>query len=190
LVKVVFAGGCFWGVQAVFQHLKGVTSAVSGYAGGTRETAQYDIVSSGRTGHAEAVEVEFDPRQVSYGKILQVFFSVAHDPTQLNRQGPDFGPQYRSSIFYANEAQKRFAESYVGELDAAHVFKRPIVTKIEPLSGFYAAEAYHQNYATIHPNQPYILYNDRPKVENLKVLFADLYREQPVLVAVAEHAQH
>jgi peptide-methionine (S)-S-oxide reductase len=190
LVKVVLAGGCFWGVQAVFQHVKGVTSAVSGYAGGTGATAHYEIVSSGRTGHAEAVEVEFDPHQVSYGKILQVYFSVAHDPTQLNRQGPDFGPQYRSAIFFANEAQKRIAENYMGELGAAHVFKRPIVTKLEPLSAFYPAEAYHQNYATIHPNQPYILYNDRPKVEHLEALFAELYREQPVLVAAAQQEAH
>jgi peptide-methionine (S)-S-oxide reductase len=183
----VLAGGCFWGVQAVFQHTKGVTQALSGYAGGSKETAKYDIVSSGRTGHAESVQIKFDPRQISYGKILQIYFSVAHDPTQLNRQGPDVGTQYRSAIFYGDETQKRIAEAYIAQLDKAHVFKRPIVTKLSQLAGFYPAEDYHQDYATLHPYAPYILFNDLPKVENLKQLFADTYRDQPVLVLAAGH---
>jgi peptide-methionine (S)-S-oxide reductase len=183
----VLAGGCFWGVQAVFQHTKGVTQALSGYAGGTKETAKYDVVSSGRTGHAESVEIKFDPHQISYGKILQIYFSVAHDPTQLNRQGPDVGPQYRSAIFYQDENQKKVAQAYIAQLDKARVFKRPIVTQVNQLAGFYQAEDYHQDYATLHPYQPYILYNDRPKVENLKQVFADIYRDQPVLVMAAGH---
>jgi peptide-methionine (S)-S-oxide reductase len=183
----VLAGGCFWGVQAVFQHVKGVTQALSGYAGGSKETAKYDIVSSGRTGHAESVQIKFDPRQISYGKILRIYFSVAHDPTQLNRQGPDVGTQYRSAIFYRDEAQKRIAETYIAQLDKAHVFNRPIVTKLTELAGFYPAEDYHQDYATLHPYAPYILFNDLPKVENLKQLFADTYRDQPVLVLAAGH---
>jgi peptide-methionine (S)-S-oxide reductase len=183
----VLAGGCFWGVQAVFQHTKGVTQALSGYAGGTKETAKYDIVSSGRTGHAESVQIKFDPRQISYGKILQIYFSVAHDPTQLNRQGPDVGPQYRSAIFYQDENQKKVAQAYIAQLDKARVFKRSIVTQVNQLGGFYSAEDYHQDYATLHPYTPYILYNDLPKVENLKQLFADIYREQPVLVMAAGH---
>jgi peptide-methionine (S)-S-oxide reductase len=178
----VLAGGCFWGVQAVFQHVKGVSKAVSGYAGGSKATAVYDRVSSGRTGHAEAVQITFDPRQISYGKVLQVFFSVAHDPTELNRQGPDVGTQYRSAIFYQDDTQLRVAESYVAQLDKTGTFKRPIVTKLDALSAFYPAEDYHQDYATRHPNQPYIVLNDRPKVENLKRLFPDIYRETPVLV--------
>ncbi len=179
---VVLAGGCFWGVQAVFQHTKGVTSAVSGYAGGEKQTAHYETVSSGRTGHAESVAVTFDPRQISYGKILQIYFSVAHNPTELNRQGPDAGTQYRSAIFFANDEQKRIATAYIAELDKAHVFPRPIVTQLEALHGFYPAEDYHQDFAVLHPAYPYIVYNDAPKVENLKRLFADAYRDMPVTV--------
>lgn len=184
--KVVLAGGCFWGVQAVFQHVKGVTDAVSGYAGGARDTADYAEVSTGRTGHAESVEVTFDPKVVSYGTILQIYFSVAHNPTQLNYQGPDSGTQYRSEIFYESESQKRVAEAYVAQLGAAKVFGKPIVTRIEALSGFYPAEAHHQNYATLNPDSPYIAYNDAPKVANLGKLFPGQYRASPKLVAIAE----
>jgi len=179
---VVLAGGCFWGVQAVFQHTKGVTNAVSGYAGGQKPTAHYEQVGSGRTGHAESVSVTYDPKQISYGKILQIYFSVAHNPTELNRQGPDSGTQYRSAIFYANDEQKQMAEAYIAQLDKAHVFNRPIATKLESLSGFYPAEDYHQDFAVLHPTYPYIVYNDLPKVDNLKRLFADVYRDQPVTV--------
>ena len=182
---IVLAGGWFWGVQAVFQHVKGVTQAVSGYAGGTKETATYEVVSSGRTGHAESVQVTFDPRQISYGRILQIYFSVAHDPTQLNRQGPDSGTQYRSAIFYRDDSQKNIAQAYIAQLDKARVFKSPIVTQVNQLTEFYPAEAYHQDYATLHPSSPYIAYNDLPKVDNLQHVFADLYRDSPVLVAVA-----
>jgi peptide-methionine (S)-S-oxide reductase len=182
---VVLAGGCFWGVQGVFQHTKGVVQAVSGYSGGSKDAAVYETVSGGRTGHAESVEIKFDPRQISYGKILQIYFSVAHDPTQLNRQGPDTGTQYRSAIFYTNAEQQHVAEAYVDQLNKAGVFARPIVTQIAPLAAFYPAEAYHQDYATLHPHQPYIAYNDLPKIENMKRLFADIYREKPVLVAAA-----
>ena len=173
----VFAGGCFWGIEAVFEHLKGVTSATSGYAGGGVASPSYEQVSSGGTGHAESVQVVYDPSQITYGQLLRVFFSVAHDPTQLNRQGPDVGTQYRSAIFYRNEAQKRSAEAYVAQLRAAKAFARPIVTEIAPLRSFYAAEAYHQDYMKHHPNAMYIVINDRPKVENLKKQFAELYRE-------------
>ena len=182
----VIAGGCFWGVQGVFQHTAGVINAVSGYSGGTRESAAYDQVSSGRTGHAEAVEIKYDPRKISYGKILQIFFSVAHDPTQLNRQGPDVGPQYRSAIFVANDEQRKVAEAYIAQLNAAKVYKRPIATKIDRLQAFYAAEDYHQDYMTLHPNQPYIVFNDLPKVENLKKVFADNYVAKPTLVNKAK----
>ena len=178
----VLAGGCFWGVQAVFQHVKGVTQVVSGYAGGSASTAQYDTVSSGRTGHAESVKITFDPGQVSYGRILQIYFSVAHDPTQLNRQGPDTGTQYRSAIFAINDQQKSVAQQYVAQLDRAGVYAHPIVTKIDSFNGFYPAEDYHQDYATLHPNQPYIAFNDLPKIENLKRLYPDLYQATPVLV--------
>jgi len=171
----VISGGCFWGIQAVFQHVKGVISATSGYSGGSSKTAEYEIVSTGETGHAESVKIVYDSSQITYGELLQVFFSVAHDPTQLNRQGPDEGTQYRSSIFYGNDEQKRIAESYISQLDKAKVFPRPIVTKVVPLQAFYPAEAYHQNYATQHPNQPYIVYNDAPKVEHLRQQFPDLY---------------
>jgi peptide-methionine (S)-S-oxide reductase len=183
---VVLAGGCFWGVQAVFQHVKGVTQAVSGYSGGDKKTAEYETVSSGTTGHAESVEVKFDPKQISFGRILQIYFSVAHDPTQLNRQGPDTGTQYRSAIFFTNPEQQRVAQAYVAQLDKASVFKRKVVTQINPLAGFYPAEAYHQDYATLHPGNPYIYYNDLPKVENLKTMFSDVYRDKPVLVNVAK----
>jgi peptide-methionine (S)-S-oxide reductase len=179
----VFAGGCFWGVQGVFQHVRGVTQAVSGYAGGKAGTAQYDTVSSGSTGHAESVQVTYDPRQVSYGKLLQVYFSVAHDPTQLNRQGPDTGTQYRSTIFVANEMQHKVAQAYISQLGGAGAYGKPIVTTLEDLKGFYPAEKYHQNFLVNNPRYPYIVFNDLPKIENLKRLFPDMYQEQPVLVA-------
>jgi peptide-methionine (S)-S-oxide reductase len=171
----VISGGCFWGIQAVFQHVKGVISATSGYAGGSAKTAEYETVSTGETGHAESVQIVYDPSKITYGELLRVFFSVAHDPTQLNRQGPDQGPQYRSSIFVSNEEQKRIAQSYIAQLDQAKIFSRPIVTQVVPLQAFYPAEAYHQNYAALHPNQPYIVFNDAPKVEHLKQQFPDLY---------------
>jgi peptide-methionine (S)-S-oxide reductase len=186
LETAVLAGGCFWGIQAVYQHVKGVTNAVSGYAGGAKKDAEYETVSSGTTGHAESVQVTFDPRQISYGKILQIYFSVAHNPTELNRQGPDSGTQYRSEIFPQSEAQLKTAHGYIVQLDKAHVFKRPIVTKTGTMNAFFPAESYHQDYAIKHPYQPYIVYNDAPKVENLKKLFPDLWREQPVTVAEAE----
>jgi peptide-methionine (S)-S-oxide reductase len=187
LETAVLAGGCFWGIQAVYQHVKGVKNAVSGYAGGAQKDAVYETVSSGRTAHAEAVQVTFDPKQVSYGKILQIFFSVAHDPTQLNRQGPDTGPQYRSEIFPQSESQAKFAKDYIAQLDKTHSFKRSIVTKSDTMkTPFFAAEAYHQDYAIKHPWQPYIAINDAPKVENLKKMFPDVWRDQPVTVAEAE----
>ncbi|TPQ40019.1 peptide-methionine (S)-S-oxide reductase [Bradyrhizobium guangdongense] len=182
----VLAGGCFWGVQGVFQHTAGVVNAVSGYAGGTKATADYNTVSSGRTGHAEAVEVKYDPKKISYGKILQIFFSVVHDPTQLNRQGPDVGTQYRSAIFTTSDEQKKVADAYIAQLNGAKVYKKPIVTTIGALEAFYPAEAYHQDYLTLHPNQPYIAYNDIPKVENLKKLFAENYIEKPTLVSASK----
>jgi len=186
LETVVLAGGCFWGVQAVFQHVKGVTNAVSGYAGGTRQDADYERVSAHLTAHAESVQVTFDPKQISYGKILQIYFSVAHNPTEFNYQGPDHGTQYRSEIFPQTEEQQKVARAYIAQLDAAHVFKSPIVTKTGSMKqAFFPAEAYHQDYATLHPMQPYIAYNDAPKVENLKKLFPDLWRDKPVLVAEA-----
>ncbi len=182
LQTAVLAGGCFWGVQGVFEHVRGVQKVVAGYAGGDKSTAQYETVSSGRTGHAESVRITFDPAQVSYGQLLQIAFSVVSDPTLLNRQGPDTGTQYRSAIFYADDTQKKIAEAYIAQLDAAHVFARPIVTRIEPLKGFYAAEDYHQDYLVHNPTQPYIAYNDIPKVENFKKLFPEIYSGQPVLV--------
>jgi peptide-methionine (S)-S-oxide reductase len=178
----VFAGGCFWGVQGVFQHVKGVASAVSGYAGGEASTAQYETVSTGETGHAESVRVTFDPHQITYGKLLQIYFSVAHDPTELNRQGPDTGTQYRSEVFAATPDQARIAKSYIGDLNKAHAFEAAIVTKVEPLKGFYAAEDYHQDFLTRNPTYPYIVINDLPKIEALKRLFPDEYRPEPVLV--------
>ena len=182
----VFAGGCFWGVQGVFQHTKGVLNAVSGYAGGDKSTASYDMIGSGRTGHAESVQITFDPKQVSYGKLLQIYFSVAHDPTTLNSQGPDRGTQYRSAIFYADANQKQVAEKYIAQLDAAKVFEGRIVTQLTPLAAplaFYPAEGYHQDYATLHPNQPYIARFDLPKIANLKTMMPDIYRDKPVLVS-------
>ncbi len=172
---IVLAGGCFWGIQAVFQHVKGVVSATSGYSGGSSLTAQYQIVSTGETGHAESVKIVYDPSQVTFGELLRVFFSVAHDPTELNRQGPDEGTQYRSSIFYSSDEQKHIAEAYIAQLDKTKVFSRPIVTQVVPLKAFYEAEGYHQNYATIHPDDLYIRYNDAPKVAHLRQQFPDLY---------------
>jgi peptide-methionine (S)-S-oxide reductase len=171
----VLAGGCFWGIQAVFQHVKGVISATSGYSGGAANTAQYERVSEGDTGHAESVKIVYDPAQITYGQLLRVFFSVAHDPTQLNRQGPDTGSQYRSSIFYSTDDQKRIAEAYIAQLDKAKVFPGPIVTQVVALKAFYPAEAYHQDYAARHPDNPYIVYNDAPKVAHLRQEFPDLY---------------
>ncbi len=182
----VVAGGCFWGVQGVFQHTAGVVNAVSGYAGGSKATADYNMVSTGSTGHAESVEIKYDPSKISYGKILQIFFSVAHDPTQLNRQGPDSGTQYHSAIYTTTDEQKKVAEAYIAQLNAAKVYKKPIVTKVGALEGFFPAEAYHQDYLTLHPNQPYIAYNDIPKVENLKKIFAENYVEKPTLVSSAK----
>jgi peptide-methionine (S)-S-oxide reductase len=185
----VLAGGCFWGVQGVFQHVKGVTAAVSGYAGGAADTAQYPTVSTGETGHAESVRVTFDPHRITYGRLLQVYFSVAHDPTELNRQGPDTGTQYRSTIFPQTPEQARIAEAYIAQLGQAKVFPAAIVTTVEPGKAFYPAEAYHQDYLTLHPNQPYIAINDIPKVKALEQLFPKFYRPHPVLVAAAQSAK-
>ena len=173
----VVAGGCFWGIQAVFQHVKGVVSATSGYSGGTVKNPDYEMVSSGETGHAESVQIVYDPSQVTYGELLRVFFSVALDPTELNRQGPDRGTQYRSVIFYSNDEQKHIAEAYIAQLDQAKVYPRKIVTQVVPLQAFYDAEDYHQNYATIHPSDPYIVFNDAPKVANLRKEFPELYNK-------------
>jgi peptide-methionine (S)-S-oxide reductase len=173
---IVFAGGCFWGVQAVFQHVKGVVSATSGYAGGAVDAPSYEQVSTGTTGHAESVRVVYDTSQVSLGQLLKVFFSVVHDPTELNRQGPDVGPQYRSAVFYTSDAQKKIVQAYIAQLTAAKVFAKPIVTEVAPLRAFHEAEAYHQNYYNLHPNQPYIVINDRPKVEALRTQFAALWK--------------
>jgi peptide-methionine (S)-S-oxide reductase len=180
---VVLAGGCFWGVQGVFQHVKGVTSAVSGYAGGSTRSPTYRQVTTGDTGHAEAVKVTFDPRQVSYGDILRIYFSVAHDPTQLNRQGPDRGTQYRSAIFASTDSQVNVARAYIAQLDKAGVYSKPIVTTVSKKATFYVAEDYHQDYATLHPDDRYIVVNDLPKIANLKQMFPDRYRDKPVLVA-------
>jgi peptide-methionine (S)-S-oxide reductase len=185
---IVLAGGCFWGVQGVFEHTKGVIQAVSGYAGGTKEAAHYEMVGTEKTGHAESVQITYDPKQVSYGKILQIYFSVAHNPTELNYQGPDSGPSYRSAIFYANDEQKRVAKAYIAQLDQAHAFPAPIVTKLETLTGFYPAENYHQDFLVLHPTYPYIVFNDLPKVENLKRLFPDYYRDTPVTVLASSKA--
>ena len=180
--KAVIAGGCFWGVQAVFQHVKGVTSAVSGYAGGQSSTADYDTVSGGRSGHAESVEITYDPKLVSYGQLLQIYFSVAHDPTQLNRQGPDSGTQYRSTVFPANDDQRKVAEAYIAQLNKSGVYAKTLATTVEPLKGFYPAEGYHQDYLVRHPYSMYIMVNDVPKVENLAKTFPTAYRDKPVLV--------
>jgi peptide-methionine (S)-S-oxide reductase len=179
----VLAGGCFWGVQGVFQHVDGVSRAVSGYAGGSQETAEYETVSTGTTGHAESVQITFDPRTISYGHLLQIYFSVAHDPTELNRQGPDVGTQYRSAIFPTTAEQARVAQAYIDQLNQAGVFNAPIVTRIEPDQTFYPAEAYHQDFLTRNPTYPYIVINDLPKIEKLKRLQPDVYRADPVLVA-------
>jgi peptide-methionine (S)-S-oxide reductase len=181
----VFAGGCFWGVQGVFQHVEGVKNAVSGYAGGSKENAEYEKVGSGRTGHAESVKVIYDPSKITYGRLLQIYFSVAHDPTELNRQGPDTGTQYRSTIFPENDEQAKVAKAYIEQLNAANTFKKKLATTIEPGKPFYAAEGYHQDYLTLNPHQPYIVYNDLPKVASLKQLFPNVYRTKPVLVSEA-----
>ena len=177
----VLAGGCFWGVQGVFEHVRGVQKVVAGYAGGERSTARYEAVSSGDTGHAESVKITFDPAAISYGQILQIAFSVVHDPTQLNRQGPDVGSQYRSAIFYADENQKHIAQAYISQLDQARAFARPIATRVDPLKGFYAAEDYHQDYLIHNPTQPYIALYDIPKIENFRRTFPELYSGSPVL---------
>jgi len=173
--KIVLAGGCFWGIQAVFQHVKGVITATSGYSGGNLKNPDYETVSSGSTGHAESVQIVYDPSQITYGQLLRIFFSVAHDPTELNRQGPDEGTQYRSVIFYNNDGQKHIAEAYIAQLDQAKIYRHKIVTQVVPFQAFYPAEAYHQNYAAMHPDNPYIVYNDAPKVANLRKEFPDVY---------------
>jgi peptide-methionine (S)-S-oxide reductase len=185
LETAILAGGCFWGVQGVFQHVDGVTNAVSGYAGGNAQTAQYEVVSGGRTGHAESVKVTYDPAKISYGRILQIYFSVAHDPTQLNRQGADVGTQYRSAVFPVSDEQARIANAYIAELGQAKVYQAAIVTKVESGGDFYPAEDYHQDFLTLNPTYPYIVYNDLPKIANLKRLFPRVYRDDPVLVSEA-----
>jgi peptide-methionine (S)-S-oxide reductase len=185
LQTAVLAGGCFWGVQGVYQHVRGVHKAVSGYSGGTKATADYETVSRGATGHAESVEIVFDPKEISYGEILQIFFSVVHDPTQLDRQGPDVGTQYRSSIFYTNDSQKRIAQAYIAQLTKAKAFRREVVTRVDPLKDFYAAEDYHQDFLINNPSYPYIVVHDLPKIESFKKLFPGRYREQPVLARSA-----
>ncbi|HME27336.1 MAG TPA: peptide-methionine (S)-S-oxide reductase MsrA [Acetobacteraceae bacterium] len=181
----VLSGGCFWGVQGVFEHVRGVRKVLAGYAGGSAASANYETVSEGHTGHAESVQVEFDPQQISYGRILQIFFSVALDPTEVNRQGPDVGTQYRSEIFTAGPEQAKAAVAYIAQLDQSHAFARPIATRVDPLNGFYPAETYHQDYLERHPHQPYIAYNDIPKVESLKRLFPEIYLDKPVLALQA-----
>jgi peptide-methionine (S)-S-oxide reductase len=182
LQTAVMAGGCFWGVQGVFEHMRGVKKVLSGYSGGEKSTAEYEIVSTGRTGHAESVQIVFDPNEVSYGELLRVYFSVAHDPTQLNRQGPDVGTQYRSNIFFSDESQKKIAMAYISQLDKSGVFKRPIVTRVDPLKGFYPAEKYHQDFLIKNPNWPYIVVNDIPKIQSMKKVFPVYYQGQPVTV--------
>jgi peptide-methionine (S)-S-oxide reductase len=183
----VLAGGCFWGVQGVFEHVKGVDRAVSGYAGGNDSTAHYDLVSTGTTGHAESVQIDYDPSQITYGQLLRIYFSVVHDPTQLDRQGPDAGTQYRSAIFAQNDTQKKIAESYIAQLNGTRAFGAPIVTSIESAAGFVAAEAHHQDFLNSHPTFPYIAINDMPKLDNLMRQYPDLYREQPVLVGTGSN---
>jgi peptide-methionine (S)-S-oxide reductase len=187
LQTAVLAGGCFWGVQGVYEHLNGVRRVVAGYSGGQRSTARYEIVGQGDSGHAESVQITYDPQEVTYGEILQVFFSVVHDPTQLNRQGPDTGPQYRSVVFYADESQKKIAAAYIAQLDKAGVFHAPIVTHVDALRGFYEAEGYHQDYLLHNPNNPYIVYNDLPKIRNFQKLLPTLYRDNPVTLASNGH---
>lgn len=181
----VFAGGCFWGVQGVFEHVRGVKQVASGYTGGAASTAQYEPVSEGDTGHAESVQITYDPTQITYGRLLQIFFSVAHNPTELDYQGPDHGTQYRSAIFPVNAVQRGIAQSYIAQLDSAHVFSAKVVTRVEDFNGFYPAESYHQNFLALHPDYPYIAINDLPKVSDLKRMFPDLYRNDPVLFATA-----
>ena len=189
LQTAVLAGGCFWGVQGVYQHVRGVRKVLSGYAGGDKASAHYETVGSGRTGHAESVQIVFDPQQVSYGELLQIYFSVAHDPTQLNRQDPDSGPQYRSAVFYADAAQKETTEKYIAQLDAAKSYPKKIVTQVVPLTAFYAAEAYHQDYLTLHPESGYIARFDMPKIANLKTMFPQQYRAEPALVMARAKSQ-
>ena len=180
--KAVLAGGCFWGMQGVFEHVRGVRNVLSGYAGGDKASAEYEVVSTGRTGHAESVQISFDPQQISFGEILRLYFSVAHDPTELNRQGGDVGTQYRSSIFYVDDAQKAIAQAYIAQLDAGKVFKSKIATQVIPLKGFYPAETYHQDFLIKNPSNPYIVYVDLPKIGNLKKLFPTYYQGEPVRV--------
>ena len=182
LHTAVFSGGCFWGVQGVFEHVAGVRKVISGYDGGSKQNARYTLVSSGETGHAESVQISYDPAQITYGELLQIFFSVAHDPTQLNRQGPDSGTQYRSAIFYADARQKEIAVAYIAQLNKAHAFARPVVTQVNADAGFFEAEAYHQDFLIHNPSYPYIVYNDLPKIDHLKQLFPQTYREKPVTV--------
>ena len=188
LQSAVLAGGCFWGVQGVFEHVKGVRRVLSGYAGGGQSSAEYRVVSSGTTGHAESVRIDFDPKEISYGEILRVYFSVAHDPTQLNRQGPDSGTQYRSSIFYANDEQRKIAEAYIAQLNQAKAFDAPIVTRVDPLKGFYPAEDYHQDFLINNPHDPYIVFNDLPKIRNLQRIYPEMYRDAPVTVTAGRTA--
>jgi peptide-methionine (S)-S-oxide reductase len=187
--SLVLAGGCFWGVQGVYQHVKGVTNAVSGYTGGDKKTADYESVSTGRTGHAESVQLTYDPRQISFGRLLQIFFSVVHDPTEVNRQGPDVGTEYRSAIFPLNADQARVAQAFIAQLDQARIFRKPIATKIESDRVFYPAEGYHQDYLVHNPNAPYIVYNDLPKITALQRVFPELYRATPVLVSSARSSR-
>ena len=180
LQTAVLAGGCFWGVQGVYEHVRGVKQVLSGYSGGSKATAEYEVVSRGRTGHAESVQIRFDPKEISYGEILRIYFSVVHDPTQLDQQGPDSGPQYRSNIFYASSAQRKIAQAYIVQLDQAKVFERPIVTRLDPLKAFYPAEEYHQDFLQHNPNHPYIVINDLPKIDNLRKIFPTYFREPPI----------
>jgi peptide-methionine (S)-S-oxide reductase len=184
LQTAVVAGGCFWGVQGVFEHVRGVHEVLAGYAGGARPTAQYEEVSTGRTGHAESVQITFDPREVTYGELLRIYFSVAHDPTQLDRQGPDSGSQYRSAVFYADAMQRHIAENYIAQLNQAKTFAAPVVTRVDALKGFYPAEGYHQDFYLKNPQYPYIVINDLPKIRNLKVLFPQYYRDSPVTTGI------
>ena len=186
LQTAVLSGGCFWGVQGVYEHVKGVERVVSGYTGGDKSTARYETVTTGNTGHAESVQITFDPAKISYGELLQIFFSVVHDPTQLNRQGPDTGTQYRSQIAYTDDTQRNIATAYIAQLNEAGVFHRPIVTRVEHLKGFYAAEGYHQDYLANNPSSPYIAFNDLPKIENLKRVFPGYYSDRPMLVAQSQ----
>lgn len=183
LETAVLAGGCFWGLQGMFEHVQGVTKVVAGYSGGTKETAHYEMVGTERTGHAESVEITFDPRKISYGQLLRLYFSIAHDPTQLNRQGPDTGPSYRSEIFFTSPTQERIAKAYVAQLTKANVFGAPIVTRIEPMKGFYPAEDYHQDFLIHNPDHPYIVRNDLPKIGALKRVYPEVYRENPVMLS-------